>query len=88
MKEQGNLENLLRCSRPGRWTGTGSGQKSPPPGPFGKRFAGVTYGITIEEIEKNHGGMACLGPTNVVALDDFDDYIREMSERIQMEARS
>lgn len=47
-----------------------------------KRFVGVTYGITIEEIEKNRGGMACLGPTNVVALDDFDEYVRELAERI------
>ncbi|MBG0808709.1 toll/interleukin-1 receptor domain-containing protein [Methylosinus sp. H3A] len=47
-----------------------------------KRFVGVTYGVTIEEIERNHGGMACLGPTNVVALDDFDEYIRELAERI------
>jgi hypothetical protein len=54
---------------------------------LGKRYAGVTYGVTIEEIEKNHGGLACLGPTNVVALDDFEEYIREMSERMQAEAR-
>jgi hypothetical protein len=46
-----------------------------------KRFVGVTYGVTIEEIERNHGGMACLGPTNV-ALDDFDEYIWELAERI------
>jgi hypothetical protein len=26
--------------------------------------------------------MACLGPTNIVALDDFDEYIRELAERI------
>ncbi len=46
-----------------------------------KRYVGVLYGLTIEEIEKNHGGMACLGPTNVIALDDYEEYIREMSER-------
>ncbi|ATQ69159.1 MULTISPECIES: toll/interleukin-1 receptor domain-containing protein [Methylosinus] len=46
-----------------------------------KRFFGVLYGITIEEIERNHGGMACLGPTNVIALDDYEDYLREMLER-------
>jgi TIR domain len=50
-----------------------------------KRFVGVTYGITIEEIEKNHGGLACLAPTNLVALDDFDDYIGEMAYRAKME---
>lgn len=46
-----------------------------------KRFVGVLYGITIEEIERNHGGMACLGPTNVIALDDYEDYLQEMLER-------
>jgi hypothetical protein len=55
---------------------------------LGKRFVGVTYGITIEEIEKNHGGMACLGPTNLIALDDFDDYIRQMTERARQETRA
>jgi hypothetical protein len=55
---------------------------------LGKRFVGVTYGVTIEEIEKNHGGLACLGPTNLVALDDFDDYISEMSDRAKSETRA
>jgi hypothetical protein len=51
-----------------------------------KRFVGVVYGVTIEEIEKRHGGMACLGPTNVVALDDFDEYIGELTRRIGQRA--
>jgi len=46
-----------------------------------KRYVGVLYGVTVEEIEKNHGGMACLAPTNVIALDDYDSYILEMAER-------
>ncbi len=46
-----------------------------------KRYVGVLYGLTIEEIEKDHGGMACLASTNVVALDDFEDYLREVRER-------
>ena len=48
-----------------------------------KRFVGVMYGLTIEEIEKNRGGMAVLGPTNVIAIDSFDDYLVELSERIR-----
>ncbi|XCP55408.1 hypothetical protein RVU70_17755 [Methylocystis echinoides] len=55
---------------------------------LGKRLVGVTYGVTIEEIEKNHGGLVCLGPTNLVALDDFDDYISEMSDRAKSETRA
>jgi hypothetical protein len=50
---------------------------------LGKRFSGVTYGVTIEDIEKKHGGMACLGPTNLIALEDFDDYISQLSARIR-----
>lgn len=46
-----------------------------------KRYVGVLYGVTIDDIEDKHGGMACLAATNLVALDDFDDYISEMSER-------
>lgn len=54
---------------------------------LGKRFVGVTYGVTIEEIDRNWGGMAVLASTNLVALDDFDDYIRELGGRIRSEAR-
>ncbi|RNJ50267.1 toll/interleukin-1 receptor domain-containing protein [Methylocystis hirsuta] len=53
---------------------------------LGKRFVGVTYGVTIEEIEKNHGGMAFLGATNLVALDDFDGYISQLAQRIRLES--
>jgi len=53
----------------------------------GKRFAGIAYGVTPEAIEKNHGGLACLGPTNIVALDEFEHYISQLSERIQSEAK-
>ena len=38
-----------------------------------KPYIGVLYGLTIDEIEKNRGGMATLAPTNVVVIDDFDD---------------
>jgi len=46
-----------------------------------KRCVGVLYGVTVNDIESKHGGMACLAPTNVVALDEYDDYIAEMSRR-------
>ena len=45
-----------------------------------KRYVGVLYGVTVEEIERNYGGMACLAPTNVIALDDYDSYISETAE--------
>ncbi len=43
-----------------------------------KRFVGVLYGLTIPQIDKDHGGLAMLAPTNILAIDDFDDYIREL----------
>ena len=35
------------------------------------------------EIERDRGGLAMLAPTNIVAIDEFDDYISELSERIE-----
>ncbi len=51
-----------------------------------KRYVGVLYGITLDEIDKAHGGLAILAPTNVVALDEFDTYIEEVSERVSASA--
>ena len=48
-----------------------------------KRDAGVLYGLTMGEIERDRGGLAMLAPTNIVAIDEFDDYISELSERIE-----
>jgi len=48
-----------------------------------KRYAGVLYGLTMGEIERDRGGLAMLAPTNIVAIDEFDDYISELSERIE-----
>ena len=49
-----------------------------------RRFVAVLYGLTIPQIENEHGGLAILAPTNVLAIDDFDDYIRELKQRIDM----
>ena len=48
---------------------------------LGKRIVGVLYGLSITDIEREHGGMAALGPTNCLLLNDFDDYISELTER-------
>jgi hypothetical protein len=48
-----------------------------------KRYVGVLYGLTMDEIERDKGGMAMLKPTNVVAIDEFDNYIEELEERIE-----
>ena len=46
-----------------------------------KRYVGVIYGLTIALIEKEHGGLAMLAPTNIVSIDDFDEYLRELCGR-------
>jgi hypothetical protein len=47
----------------------------------GKRYVGVLYGVTTDEIERNHGGLAMLATTNCLAIDDFDDYLGQLHER-------
>ena len=49
-----------------------------------KRYVAVMYGLTLDEIEKNHGGLAILSPTNVITLNEFDDYLNELSERVKV----
>jgi hypothetical protein len=51
---------------------------------LGKRIVGVLYGLTIQEIEKEYGGMAALAPTNCLGLDEFDAYIGELRTRCEM----
>lgn len=48
----------------------------------GKRYVGVLYGVTIDEIEKNHGGLAMLASTNCLVIDEFDDYLKELRQRV------
>lgn len=49
----------------------------------GKLYVGVLYGLTMEEIEKNKGGLAVFAPTNLcVAIDEFDAYLLELRWRI------
>jgi hypothetical protein len=48
-----------------------------------KRFMGVLYGLTLDEIDKQHGGLAILSPTNVIALNDLDRYLKELGDRVK-----
>jgi hypothetical protein len=43
---------------------------------------GIFYGLAIADIEKEHGGMAALAPTNCLGLDEFEDYILELKVRV------
>ena len=47
-----------------------------------KRFVAVLYGLTLQEIDENHGGLACLGPTNVAEINDFETYVVELGRRL------
>lgn len=48
-----------------------------------KRYVGVIYGLSLEQIERDHGGLAMLSPTNVIGLNEFDTYIGELAERVK-----
>lgn len=50
---------------------------------LGKRFVGVLYGLTLKEIDAERGGVACLSPTNVASIDEFDVYLRELGARVR-----
>jgi len=47
-----------------------------------KRYTAVLYGLTMAEIDRDRGGLAMLAPTNILAIDEFDDYIRELGDRV------
>jgi len=47
-----------------------------------KRFVAVLYGLTLDEIDRERGGAACLSPTNMATIDEFDDYIEELRARL------
>ncbi len=48
-----------------------------------KRYVGVIYGLTLEQIDRDHGGLAMLAPTNVINLNDFDIYLGELKVRVK-----
>jgi TIR domain-containing protein len=48
-----------------------------------KRYVGVIYGLTLEQIDRDHGGLAMLAPTNVINLNDLDIYLGELKVRVE-----
>lgn len=48
-----------------------------------KRYVGIMYGVTLDKIDKDHGGLAILSPTNVISINDLDGYFRELSARVK-----
>lgn len=49
---------------------------------LGNRVVGVLYGLSFPEVEREYGGMAALGPTNCLHLNDFNAYIDELRDRV------
>jgi hypothetical protein len=48
-----------------------------------KRYVGIVYGLTLEQIDRDHGGLAMLAPTNIINLNDFDVYLNELKVRVK-----
>lgn len=47
-----------------------------------KRVVGVLYGLSLMELEQDKGGSACLRSTNIADINEFDDYIEELKQRV------
>ena len=48
-----------------------------------KRYVGITYGVTLDEIDRQHGGLAVLSPTNVISINELGSYFAELAERVK-----
>ena len=48
-----------------------------------KRFLAVLYGVTLDEIDRQHGGLAMMQPINIATIDEFDQYLQELAKRGQ-----
>jgi hypothetical protein len=80
-------EGIVRCSelvalvtpwsvkRTWLWTEIGGAWGSK------KRVVGLLYGVTLDEIQKEHGGTACLNATNCGHINDLDAYLEQLTKR-------
>jgi hypothetical protein len=50
----------------------------------GKRVTAVLYGVTLREIDEQHGGAAWLSSTNTCSIDELDDYLKELAGRVAL----
>ncbi len=48
-----------------------------------KRYVGVMFGVTLDQIDRDHGGLAILSPTKVITLDEFEGYVAELAHRVK-----
>jgi hypothetical protein len=54
---------------------------------LGKRILGVLYGVTIENLRADRGGMACLNSKNVMSINEFELYLAELKKRVKEAAK-
>jgi hypothetical protein len=48
-----------------------------------KRYVGIIYGVTLDQIDKQHGGLAMLSPVNVIDINELGKYISELTDRVK-----
>jgi hypothetical protein len=54
---------------------------------LGKRILGVLYGVSIETLSNEGGGMACLSSKNVLSINEFETYLVELKKRVKEAAK-
>ena len=54
---------------------------------LGKRLLGVLYGVSIETLSNECGGMACLSSKNVLSIIEFETYLAELKKRVKEAAK-
>jgi len=48
----------------------------------GKRVTAILYGLTLRDIDEQHGGAAWLSTRNICSIDEFDAYLNELTGRV------
>ena len=54
---------------------------------LGKRILGVLYGVRMETLSSEGGGMACLSSKNVLSINDIETYLAELKKRVKEAAK-
>lgn len=54
---------------------------------LGKRILGVLYGVSMDTLSNEGGGMACLSSKNVVSINEFEIYLAELKKRVKGAAK-
>jgi hypothetical protein len=54
---------------------------------LGKRILGILYGVSMETLSSEGGGMACLSSRNVLSINDIETYLAELKKRVKEAAK-